>query len=79
MQVYMLFYTELPTGAIAFSVLSIPTICMSRADQRGKATRHLQDNLPCVVRNLHKLAAAPEVRRFHALAHANCAKVTVRK
>lgn len=60
----MLFYTELPTGAIAYAVLSIPTICMSRADQRGKATRHLADNLPSVVRQLNALAAAPEARSF---------------
>ena len=60
-QVYMLFYMQLPTGACAFTVLSIPTICMSRADQRAKATKHLLDNVGTVVRHLEALTLEKKV------------------
>ena len=53
---YILFYTELPTGAFLYSILSIPTICMSRADQRNKATRNISQKLPELVEVLRQLA-----------------------
>jgi hypothetical protein len=58
----MLFYVELPSGALVYSLLSIPTICMSRADQRQKATRHLAENLPSMLRHLDALARNHGVR-----------------
>jgi hypothetical protein len=54
--VYMLFCTELPTGAFIYSILSIPTICMSRADQRVKATRNIASKLPELLTALHQIS-----------------------